>query len=75
MIALDDTSRERGWSHQTMMNMDKRVFWRYYGSIFREKIQLLREKEEKAKQEEDESFKAVEEKWKKRRERGELDTF
>lgn len=73
MIALDDTSRIRKWSHQEMMKMPKRVFWRYYGSIFRDKLKRLKEEEIKRKQQEDDQFKEVEEKWKKRRERGELD--
>ncbi|WP_321422763.1 hypothetical protein [uncultured Methanobacterium sp.] len=72
MIALDDTSRERGWSHQDMLKMPKRVFWRYYGSIFREKLRILREKEKKDREKEDDEFKAIEQKWRKRRERGEI---
>lgn len=72
MIALDDTSRIRGWSHQEMVKMPKRVFWRYYGPIFREKLKKQEELEEQLQKDEDQKFKDVENKWKKRRERGEL---
>lgn len=74
MIALDDTSRIRGWSHQDMMAMPKRVFWRYYGSIFREKLKIQHDKEQRATEDENEEFRKIEEKWKKRRENGELES-
>jgi len=73
MIALDDTSHERNWTHQAMMDMPKRIFWRYYGSIFREKLRLQKEKEQQEKEEADREFRDIETKWKQRREMGELD--
>jgi hypothetical protein len=56
-----------------MMQMPKQVFWRYYGSIFREKLRIQHDKEQQAKEDEDEKFIKIEEKWKKRRENGELE--
>ncbi|CAI4043384.1 MAG: hypothetical protein QM396_07160 [Euryarchaeota archaeon] len=73
MIALDDTSHERGWSHQDMMAMPERIFWRYYGPIFRERLRLQKEKEEKETEKAEQEFKDIERKWKERRERGELE--
>lgn len=70
MIALDDTSQTRFWSHQEMMAMRSRVFWRYYGPIFRDKLKKSEEKEDPGLNKD--SFQDVQQKWKQRRENGEL---
>lgn len=68
MIAIDDTSQTRFWSHQDMMTMPSRIFWRYYGPIFRDKLKKAQEKGNPEIQKD--SFEDVYRKWKERREQG-----
>jgi exonuclease I len=38
MVMLHRMSEVRGWSHDEMMNMSKRVFFRYYGYWYADRL-------------------------------------
>lgn len=55
LFMLHKMSEARGWSHESMMKMNKRVFYRYYGywyqdRLFEEMAQEQQELEMKRKQ-------------------------
>lgn len=50
MIMLHRMSKVRGWSHDTMMKMDKTIFYRYYGYWY---MDCLIEEAEQEKRERD----------------------
>jgi hypothetical protein len=47
---LDVMSKERGWSHDEMMRMSRRVFLRYYGYWYAERFnEAIQQEWEEAK--------------------------
>lgn len=50
-------SNEKGWEHEAMMKMNKRVFYRYYGYWYRDRLKLEQDMKE-------DEIKNREKKWK-----------
>lgn len=45
MVMLHRMSEVRGWSHDEMMNMSKRIFFRYYGYWYADRLNEERQNE------------------------------
>lgn len=50
MMMLHRMSMERGWTHNEMMRMPKRLFYRYYGYWYQDRLREHDEMEERERQ-------------------------